>query len=241
MYAKEEVLAALLKVQGRTANCLGKSGLCSFLSKPNKGLERPLPVCKQLHPWQLHVLLTTNQSSGMLPLVKKRKITDFKEEHEEKVPKKNITPLASLSRSVTPPLTTREKRPLNNQQTEHTDHTDHAQQNIDSIRSRKPNDEIKPSITEGQLRIIRSPIQLTHIRDLPTDKNIDTVRLHDILGDPMIRECWQFNYCFDVDFVMSQFDQDVKNLVQVKIVHGSWKQDSSNRIQIDVQSNALSH
>lgn len=180
----------------------------------------------------------------MLPLVKKRKITDFKEEHEEKAPKKNLTPLASLSRSVTPPLTTREKRPLNNQHTEHTehtDHTDHARHNIDNIRNSKPNDEIKPSITEGLPRIIRSPIQLTHIRDLPADKNIDTVRLHDILGDPMIRECWQFNYCFDVDFVMSQFDQDVKNLVQVKIVHGSWKQDSANRIRIDVQPTPLVH
>jgi len=28
------------------------------------------------------------------------------------------------------------------------------------------------------------------------------VGLRDILGDPMIRECWQFNYLFDVDFLM---------------------------------------
>ncbi|GAM37041.1 hypothetical protein TCE0_022r06616 [Talaromyces pinophilus] len=168
----------------------------------------------------------------MLPLAKKRNITDFEEEHEENAPKKNITALASLSRSVTPPLTTREKQPLNNQHNEHTDHTDHARHDID-IRSSKPSDEIKHSITEGQPRVVRSPIQLTHIKDLPADKNINTVQLHDILGDPMIRECWQFNYCFDIDFVMDQFDQDVKDLVQVKIVHGSWKQDSQNRMRID--------
>jgi tyrosyl-DNA phosphodiesterase-1 len=169
----------------------------------------------------------------MLPLAKKRKITNSDDEREEGRPKKNTKTLASLSRSVTPPLTTRERRPPNNQLNKHTTHT---RQIIDSIQSTKSNDETNSAIPVGQPRIIRSPIQLTHIRDLPTDKNIDTVQLHDILGDPMIRECWQFNYCFDVDFVMNQFDQDVKDLVQVKIVHGSWKQDSPNRIRIDVRS-----
>jgi tyrosyl-DNA phosphodiesterase-1 len=50
----------------------------------------------------------------------------------------------------------------------------------------------------------------------------------------MIRECWQFNYLFDVDFLMSQFDEDVRDLVSVKVVHGSWKSESDNKIRIDV-------
>lgn len=50
----------------------------------------------------------------------------------------------------------------------------------------------------------------------------------------MIRECWQFNYLFDVDFLMSQFDEDVRDLVSVKVVHGSWKSQSDNKIRIDV-------
>ena len=50
----------------------------------------------------------------------------------------------------------------------------------------------------------------------------------------MIRECWQFNYCIDVDYLMSQFDEDVRGLVQVKVVHGSWKREAPNRIRIDV-------
>ena len=85
-------------------------------------------------------------------------------------------------------------------------------------------------------RLIPSPIQLTHIRDLPDQRgfNDDTVKLRDILGDPMIRECWQFNYLFDVDFLMSQFDEDVRNLVKVKVVHGSWEREAANRIRIDV-------
>lgn len=85
-------------------------------------------------------------------------------------------------------------------------------------------------------RLIFSPVQLTHIRDFPASNgyNVDTVKLRDVLGDPMIRECWQFNYCFDVDFLMSQFDEDVRTLVQVKVVHGSWERESANRIRVEV-------
>ena len=49
---------------------------------------------------------------------------------------------------------------------------------------------------------IPSPFKLTHIRDLPADQNVDAVRLKDILGDVMIKECWQFNFLFDVDWLM---------------------------------------
>lgn len=33
-------------------------------------------------------------------------------------------------------------------------------------------------------------------------ENLDAVQLKDILGDPLIKECWNFNYLFDIDFVM---------------------------------------
>ncbi|KGO41506.1 Tyrosyl-DNA phosphodiesterase [Penicillium expansum] len=101
-----------------------------------------------------------------------------------------------------------------------------------------------PGVTDGKLtsgaggtarptQFVNSPVQLTHIRDLPDGNNVDAVRLRDILGDPMIRECWQFNYLFDVDFLMSQFDEDVRDLVQVKVVHGSWRSEDSNRIRVE--------
>lgn len=51
-------------------------------------------------------------------------------------------------------------------------------------------------------RYIPSAIQLTRIRDLPSVQNIDTIGLGDILGDPLIKECWNFNFLFDLDFVM---------------------------------------
>ncbi|KAI4087243.1 MAG: hypothetical protein LQ344_006926 [Seirophora lacunosa] len=42
-----------------------------------------------------------------------------------------------------------------------------------------------------------SPIQLSTVSGLPASSNIDTWSLGDILGDPLIKECWLFNYLFD--------------------------------------------
>ena len=51
-------------------------------------------------------------------------------------------------------------------------------------------------------RIVSSPVQLNFIEQLPSTSNVDTVSLGSILGDVMIRECWLFNYLFDLEFVM---------------------------------------
>lgn len=82
-------------------------------------------------------------------------------------------------------------------------------------------------------KIVPSPIQLNFIQELPASSNLDTVSLGNILGEPMIKECWLFNYLVDVDFVMKHFDPDTRNIVQVKVVHGSWKSEDPNKIAID--------
>lgn len=78
-----------------------------------------------------------------------------------------------------------------------------------------------------------SPVQLISVPDLPDTLNIDTISLKDILGNPLIQECWIFNYLIDVDFLMSQFDEDIRDLVRVKVVHGFWKKEDPHKIQID--------
>ena len=50
--------------------------------------------------------------------------------------------------------------------------------------------------------LFRSPVQLNFIEELPSSSNVDCISLGSILGDPMIKECWLFNYLFDLDFVM---------------------------------------
>ena len=86
----------------------------------------------------------------------------------------------------------------------------------------------------GPRKTINSPFTLTRIRDLPPWANVHVVSLRDILGDPLISECWEFNYLHDVDFLMSAFDQDVKDLVKVHIVHGFWKEEDPSRKDLHV-------
>jgi tyrosyl-DNA phosphodiesterase-1 len=54
----------------------------------------------------------------------------------------------------------------------------------------------------GSTKYVRAPVQLTRIEDLAPHQNVDAVGLRDILGDPMIKECWNFNYLHDINFVM---------------------------------------
>jgi tyrosyl-DNA phosphodiesterase-1 len=81
-----------------------------------------------------------------------------------------------------------------------------------------------------------SPFQLTWIRDLPETSNNDAVSLRDILCDPLISECWEFNYLHDLDFLMEAFDQDVRDLVKVHVVHGFWKNEDQSRLALKVRS-----
>jgi len=85
-------------------------------------------------------------------------------------------------------------------------------------------------------KVIKSPFQLTWIRDLPTSSNVDAVTLRDILGDPMIAECWEFNYLHDLDYLMEQFDSDVRDLIKVHVIHGFWKNEDQSRLRLKVGS-----
>lgn len=82
--------------------------------------------------------------------------------------------------------------------------------------------------------VIKSPVQLTWIRDLPISSNVDAVTLKDILGDPMIAECWEFNYLHDLDYLMEQFDSDVRDLIKVHVIHGFWKNEDQSRLRLKV-------
>lgn len=83
-------------------------------------------------------------------------------------------------------------------------------------------------------KMIKSPFQLTCIRDLPASSNVDAVSLKDLLGDPLIAECWNFNYLHDIDFLMDAFDPDVKDLVNVHVIHGFWKKEDTSRQNLKV-------
>src|SRR3982074_670150 len=62
---------------------------------------------------------------------------------------------------------------------------------------------------------MHSPFHLTSICNTPATLNIDAVTLKDLLGDPLIAECWEFHYLHELDFLIDAFDSDVRELVKV--------------------------
>lgn len=141
--------------------------------------------------------------------------------------------LSSLTRSISPPNpnTTAVAQHGANQLLTFKQLANDGVNNADPYQTTKVNP-TQTSTPMSRQKLIPSPFQLTKVRDLPDTKNIDTVSIKDILGDVMIKEAWIFNFLFDVDWIMHQFDRDVRKSVSVKLIHGFWKRDDENRANI---------
>ena len=100
----------------------------------------------------------------------------------------------SLRRSISPPAM-RKHRPA---QIPKETQQDHSVNTYPTSSSSYP----KSSVTPPSCKLIPSPVQLSTVSELPSSSNLDTVSFKDLLGDPLIKECWLFNYLFDVDFIM---------------------------------------
>ncbi|KAF2475673.1 phospholipase D/nuclease [Lindgomyces ingoldianus] len=128
----------------------------------------------------------------------------------------------SLTRPISPPLSRRKRSATPTLLKSRAENTGIPTARAAKLQSLQP--------TPQSRNFLPSPIQLTRIKDLAPTQNVDTVDLNDILGDPMIKECWNFNFLFDLDFVMKHFDPDVREIVKVKIVHGFWRREDERRL-----------
>lgn len=104
----------------------------------------------------------------------------------------NYSKITTLSRSISPPARRIPRAP------------DIVETSRLSGLARVDQDQSMPNKSSSSRIInkISSPVQLSRVEELAASSNIDTVSLEDILGDPLIKECWAFNYLFDVDFLM---------------------------------------
>ena len=78
----------------------------------------------------------------------------------------------------------------------------HVPEDANAVKSKVPLGSGKDKAEQPKSKVVPSPIQLNFIEALSAISNVDTISLGSILGDPMIKECWLFNYLFDMDFVM---------------------------------------
>ena len=74
--------------------------------------------------------------------------------------------------------------------------------NTNAIKREVTSASEKGNVERPRPKVVPSSIQLNFIEELPAISNVNTISLGSILGDPMIKECWLFNYLFDMDFVM---------------------------------------
>ncbi|KAB2105899.1 hypothetical protein AG0111_0g5973 [Alternaria gaisen] len=163
------------------------------------------------------------------PPPKRRKLDDDDSNQEVAEPAVH----ASLNKPISPPLS-RRKSPKLPSFTPTWNFDSIPEQTLASrpagLTTNQPPD--NESSRREETRFLPSPIQLTKIEKLSAHQNVDAISLSDLLGDPLIKECWNFNFLFDLDFVMQHFDSDVRDMVKVKIIHGFWKRDDSNRISL---------
>lgn len=161
----------------------------------------------------------------MEPLPKRRRLSVEPGEQDDTGTPGQSTP-RSLSHPVSPPRKRRSRRSA----AQYEGNEEHAQ--TTSVASAQTG--VLPPTHDEPNQTFKSPFQLTWIQDLPEAANTDAVTLRDILGDPLIAECWEFNYLHDVDFLISHFDEDIRHLVQVHIIHGFWKKEDTSRLMLQV-------
>lgn len=138
-------------------------------------------------PWFFINLFNNRSYSTSMALSLKRKLestsSDFDEDEFETLeslnrtsrPAKTTRTIDSSGRSISPPKLTKLRNTIVNQHS---------------------NELPRPP------RRIDSPIKLTRVDGLPEAVNVDTIGLEDILGNPLIKQCWAFNYLIDVDFLL---------------------------------------
>lgn len=142
----------------------------------------------------------------------------------------------SLSRPITPPLAKRAQSTPAKTASSQQDGKGKRKRDVDepeSVSKSDIEDGRNEQSTSPDIAFIPSPLQLTRIRDLPVSHNEDTIGIGEILGDPLIKECWNFNFLFDLDWVMQQLDQDVRGQVQMRIVHGFWKKEDRSKRKLE--------
>lgn len=109
----------------------------------------------------------------------------------------------------------------------------------DTDEASQPPAKRKPAVENPQqleakeddgIRVIRSPIRLYAIKDLPDSENVDAITLKDIFSSPStLDEIWSFNFMTNMSFIRGFLGPEDERRVKVHIVHGYWRQGDESR------------
>jgi tyrosyl-DNA phosphodiesterase 1 len=83
---------------------------------------------------------------------------------------------------------------------------------------------------EDGIRIIRSPIRLYRIKDLPDSENVDAVTLRELFAPAStLDEIWTINFMTDMSFLRGLIGHEDDERVKIQVIHGYWRQEDESR------------
>lgn len=178
---------------------------------------------KSLRPDGLKDIEVEDKYKEDLAGVSKNRMPAYDDDDTEDEDEPEIEDLTERSGNI--PTLSRDKRDLQSNGT-------------DPENPQDENEEDQPKARTTTTRYLPSPFQLTYIRDLPPSHNMDAVTLQDLIGHPLLTECWQFNYLHSIPFILEHFDPDTRPHINLKIVHGFWRNDDVRKQKLQEQQEA---
>jgi len=82
---------------------------------------------------------------------------------------------------------------------------------------------------DAEIKVIRSPIRLYSIKDLPDSENVDTITIREVLSPATLTEIWSFNFMTHMPWLRDLLGKENKSRIKIRIVHGYWRQEDESR------------
>ncbi|KAK6498947.1 hypothetical protein TWF481_011518 [Arthrobotrys musiformis] len=192
----------------------------------------------QYRPFHTTTFLTTKRAPARSKSSNTHKMSSSDQHSSKRV---KLSPSSSLNRDISPPPLRRQAGTSTSRATTSASSKSPSIAPSNCVVDSDPTDDAnKPSETiSNPTLIISSPFKLTQIRNLPANKNIDTITISDILGSPLIREIWSFNFMHDLEWMVSHLDEDVSKEISLKIIHGNWKKEDMSRKALEAEKEKL--
>jgi len=126
--------------------------------------------------------------------------------------------MSSLDRPISPPPQKRRRSPS---------------QEVESP-SKKKTPKVNSSDTakddnDNEIQVIRSPIRLYSIKDLPDSENVDAISIREVLSPSTLTEIWSFNFMTEMSWLRDLLGKENDSRIKVRIVHGHWRQEDESR------------
>lgn len=134
----------------------------------------------------------------------------------------------SLHRPISPPLRKRERDSRDEEEREARNIP--SKKRIPAATTTEDRGESKDARNEDTIHVVRSPIRLYRIKDLPDSENVDAVTLRELFSpSSTLDEAWTINFMTDMPFLRRLIGREDEMRVKIRVIHGYWRQEDESR------------